>query len=97
MIDLEHEKPVLLSKSGRVINPSNPPHTSSIWRWASSGVRGGIRLETVRVGGRVYTSREAIFRFIARLNAPRDCRPAQPEPPSTRAQRAVERCKAIGV
>ncbi|NUP96415.1 MAG: DUF1580 domain-containing protein [Planctomycetaceae bacterium] len=37
-------------------------------RWALHGVR-GVRLETVRIGGSVYTSREALSRFIERTNA----------------------------
>ena len=36
---------------------------STVWRWATRGV-GGIRLETVKVGGRKLTSRQAIGRFI---------------------------------
>ncbi len=47
------------------------PHVSSIWRWSTRGVR-GIRLETVQVGGRRFTSREALERFIARTTAARD-------------------------
>ncbi len=36
-------------------------------RWAKRGLR-GIVLETIRLGGTVYTSREATQRFIQRLN-----------------------------
>ncbi|MCH8823739.1 MAG: DUF1580 domain-containing protein [Planctomycetes bacterium] len=44
-------------------------HPSAIWRWCRKGIRtagaGGtrVRLEHVRLGGRIYTSAEAISRF----------------------------------
>jgi hypothetical protein len=44
------------------------PAASTVWRWAREGVR-GVTLETVRVGGRRFTSAEAVRRFIDRLNA----------------------------
>jgi hypothetical protein len=47
------------------------PNASTIWRWHRSGVK-GVRLETVVVGSRRYTSREAIQRFIERTTAAAD-------------------------
>jgi hypothetical protein len=40
-----------------------PPHPSTVWRWIAQGV-GGRRLGTVRIGGRTYTSKEALARFV---------------------------------
>lgn len=37
---------------------------STVWRWAERGIK-GIRLETVRIGRKKMTSRQAISRFIA--------------------------------
>jgi len=37
---------------------------STVWRWAERGV-GGVKLETVRIGGKKMTSRQALSRFIA--------------------------------
>jgi len=39
------------------------PHASSIWRWMTKGCR-GVRLEHVRVGRRVVTTREALEVFF---------------------------------
>ena len=50
-------------RTGRV------PATSTMWRWCLKGVRGGIRLESFRVGGRAYTTPAAIERFIERTSA----------------------------
>jgi hypothetical protein len=43
-----------------------PVSPATLWRWASSGLR-GVRLETCRVGGTRCTSLEALARFFAAL------------------------------
>lgn len=35
-------------------------------RWCRNGLRDGTRLEAIKVGGRWYSSREAVRRFLAR-------------------------------
>ncbi|MFN7590324.1 MAG: DUF1580 domain-containing protein [Planctomycetota bacterium] len=45
-----------------------PLHRSAPYRWARQGIR-GIRLPTVRIGGRRYTSEEAIAWWTAALTA----------------------------
>src|SRR4051812_48707200 len=42
-------------------------HTSTIWRWTKRGIR-GVKLETIRIGGRTYTSTEALSRFFLVLS-----------------------------
>jgi len=37
---------------------------TTLWRWTMRGV-GGVRLEHLRIGGRVVTSKQAITRFVA--------------------------------
>jgi hypothetical protein len=39
------------------------PDQSSVTRWCTRGV-GGVKLESVRIGNRLVTSRQAITRFI---------------------------------
>ena len=53
---------------------------ASLHRWRLHGVR-GIKLETIRIGGLRYTSREAIVRFIDAQNAVPESREAAPESP----------------
>jgi hypothetical protein len=67
MISIFSESLVRLSAAGRHLpgNPSLP----TLWRWHSRGVR-GVRLETVALGGRRYTSREALERFVSALSSP---------------------------
>ena len=45
------------------------PHASTVHRWRSVGVRGGIRLEALLVGGKWMTSVEAIRRFFLAATA----------------------------
>jgi hypothetical protein len=54
------------------LRDDRPVAPSTLWRWATAGLR-GIRLETIRVGGATCTSREALGRFLDALNG----RPAQ--------------------
>lgn len=42
---------------------ANRPSLPTLWRWILRGTK-GIRLESVRIGGRRYTSVEAIARFM---------------------------------
>ncbi|TWU08386.1 DUF1580 domain-containing protein [Stieleria varia] len=49
--------------------PGRRPHVSTIWRWHRNGVR-GVRLEAVRVGRSVITSKQAVTRFLIHLNPP---------------------------
>jgi hypothetical protein len=67
MINIGSEQLRLLTKASADVPGS--PHTSTLIRWALRGLR-GVRLETVLIGGRRYTSVEAIERFLARLNEP---------------------------
>ena len=48
--------------------PGRGVNVSTIWRWVTRGVK-GIRLETVTIGGRRFTSREALERFTAATTA----------------------------
>jgi hypothetical protein len=64
MIDMSAEDLILLKESPAHV-PGRRPHIATVYRWAFSG-----QLETLKIGGRLYTSREAIGRFIDRCNGP---------------------------
>jgi hypothetical protein len=70
-IDIQAEHVLTLREAPGVL-PSlrrgRPIHISTIYRWASRGVR-GVRLETGRLGRTLVTSREALQRFADRLAA----------------------------
>jgi Protein of unknown function (DUF1580) len=62
MIDVFKERLVRLSHAAQHL--PGRPHRSSLDRWTRVGVR-GRQLETVLIGGRRYTSLEALARFVA--------------------------------
>lgn len=62
LLTLEEAARLFPGKGGRIL------HISTVFRWATKGAK-GVLLESIRVGGKRYTSREALQRFIDRQNA----------------------------
>ena len=52
------------------LRSGRPLHATTLWRWATAGLR-GVKLETVQVGGVRVTSAKALPRFFAQLSC--DC------------------------
>jgi len=72
MIDLTTEQVVSLSEATKKLprrRGGKRPHVATLYRWAVRGVR-GIKLETLRVGGTLCTSLEALQRFCERCTDP---------------------------
>lgn len=67
MIDVTSDSIMTLSQAARQL--PDRLHVSTLHRWANRGIR-GVRLEVVRLGGRVYTSAEALQRFAQQLSQP---------------------------
>ena len=70
MIDIDNEDLIRVPTEATKYIPGRP-NPATVWRWYKRGVR-GVRLETAVVGGRRYTSRQAIQRFIDRCTAAAD-------------------------
>jgi hypothetical protein len=71
-------------RAGKRIN------VSTLWRWATTGVR-GVKLETIMAGGTRATSLEAIERFFEELTLQADGgQVPAPQPPSLTAARRKE-------
>ena len=62
-------KETIIPLSAVMASFSNRPHSSTVWRWTIRGVA-GVKLETVRIGHAVFTSEEAVARFLHRINSP---------------------------
>lgn len=67
MIDIEKEALISLQDACKFVKKltggaRNPCH-SVLWRWCCRGQR-GIRLEHLRIGGKIFTSEAAISRFL---------------------------------
>jgi Protein of unknown function (DUF1580) len=65
MIDFTIERLIEIKEAPSFI--PGKPHLASVYRWFGKGVR-GVKLETALVGGRRFTSREAVQRFVDRLS-----------------------------
>jgi hypothetical protein len=69
MIDPSRETLIAFAELARRIPPTRrgrPVSVSTVWRWATRGVR-GVRLESLRLPSRSVTSQEAFGRFIDAL------------------------------
>lgn len=62
------------------------PHVSTLHRWANEGL-GGVRLEAFKLGGRRFTTLEALHRFFEKTNPG----PRPVPPPSRRTARELDR------
>jgi len=60
VIDIRTEELLTLSAAASLL--PGRPSISTMWRWRTKGAR-GRRLESVTLGGKVYTSAEALQRF----------------------------------
>ncbi len=81
LIELSAIPRILPGRNGKRLAPS------TVWRWSNEGCRtpdgGRVKLEVVRIGGRTMTTREALQRFVERLNE----RPSEAPPVRTPAER----------
>jgi hypothetical protein len=74
MIDLATHRVVKLAHATKFVPQlrDKPVHPSTLFRWATHGVRADdgtiVRLETIRVGRTLCTSAEAIQAFCQRLS-----------------------------
>lgn len=82
MIDISSETLLTFSEASKRL--PGRPHVSTLHRWRLRGVR-GIKLESCLVGGKRYTSHEAVQRFSAATTAAADGAVAQSRPSRQRA------------
>ncbi len=72
MIDIRSHKLIALSKAARSCPPSGRSvHPHTLYRWHKYGRR-GIRLECVMIGGKLYTTEDALFDFLELTNRRRE-------------------------
>jgi hypothetical protein len=94
MLNLSDETIVSLSDATKLLprrRAGKRPHISCLYRWARHGFR-GIRLEVIRVGGTLCTSREALERFIEQTTAADPLiQQTSPNDSRTQGRDAVER------
>jgi len=91
MIDTQSE--TLVPINAAPMHVPTRPHVATVWRWIQRGVR-GVKLDTVLIGGKRYTSTEAIARFIGGTTAASDPTPTSTTPSRSKAREAeIERAE----
>jgi hypothetical protein len=105
MIDLAAEKLISLNEAARLIPPARKGrrcHPSTLHRWALRGVN-GIQLEHYQTPRRIFTTREAVQRFLEALTpnpAGGGEQTKTPRSPAARAQahrKAEQRLERVGI
>lgn len=87
-----------LTQAGRHWPLREPPSVCTVIRWATKGVgKERVRLETIKVGGRRYTSRAALARFVARLTGGVDASADRSHERSQTYQDAEDECLRAGL
>lgn len=103
-INLETEMVVRLTEATKILPPRNGKRIAicTLWRWCRKGLR-GVRLEYVRIGRNIATSRQALNRFFTALaeadppieSPPQTPRPINLRPTSKARQRMLEEADQI--
>lgn len=105
MIDLANHQLIRLGEVPEHLPPApgkRRMHPSTPFRWATRGIRAAdgttVLLETVKVGGALYTSREALQAFAERLSPAAACSSPAVTGITRRASTAAAReCDSLGL
>ncbi len=90
MIDLSSEHVFPVKDAPKHI--PGRPSSAAVWRWVLYGLR-GVKLESALIGGRRFTSTEAVQRFADARTAAADGRPA-PSRTGKQRQAAIRKAEA---
>jgi hypothetical protein len=97
-MDIFTEERLGLAAAAAIVPPARNgrrTHISTILRWILQGAKAPdgqrVRLEAARIGGRWFTSREALERFSRALTPATDLPPATAPRTPTARQRASDR------
>lgn len=74
-MDLANEQLIPFSEAREAFPGRKRVGLATLHRWRLRGVRGGVVLETMVVGGQRFTSVEAIARFVAAMNRSEQSQP----------------------
>jgi Protein of unknown function (DUF1580) len=94
MIDITKDEVLSLGQLARRLPKlqGNSVNISTCWRWAKLGV-GGHKLETIRIGGRTFTTWTAYLAFAAAVAGGKATAPAPATP--ERARRRIRDAETV--
>jgi hypothetical protein len=91
MIDLGSEKPIPIQEAAELLGVC----FTSAWRWLTSGVKSKdgivVKLRAGRIGGKWYTSTQALQEFQLALTPQSDIPPPPVHRPASKRQRESEK------
>lgn len=87
-IDIQSDRILTFQEAARSL--PGTPHLSTLHRWRLKGIR-GVRLKSCLIGGKRYTSREALQQFVDATSAATDRRISPPQMPLTIRARPHDR------
>ena len=90
MLDIEQEDLITMEEAAKRLPKSKrgPVHEKTVAKWCRDGVE-GVRLESVKIGSRRMTSKEACLRFFSALtNGPE---PVQTTVPNSKRSESVKK------
>ena len=90
MIDIQTETVVPIAEAPQHI--PGRPSLATVWRWVLNGTRAAGKLESILIGGRRFTSVEAIQRFAQQSTAAADG-DATPVRTCKQRERAIEQAE----
>lgn len=88
-IDISAESLLTVAEAAKTL--PGRPHVATVWRWIYKGCR-GVKLATICVGGRRFTSKEALERFVEASTAVANGEPV-PARTAKQRQRAIEQAE----
>jgi hypothetical protein len=91
-IDLGRESLLTLNQAGKLLPDGARPSSCTWWRWATRGVK-GVVLETIQIGNRKFTTREALQRFADQLSGKGNGGRTATSRTASQSDRAVERAE----
>lgn len=68
-IKIGEEHLLTYGEAAKLLPKGSRPSYSTFWRWCNRGIR-GVKLETVLVGGKRFTTAAAMQRFCDALSSP---------------------------
>ena len=96
MIDVGEENLITMSEAGHLLAKrlklTKPPHASSLWRWREKGLLDGLK-----VAGKIYTSVEAIDRFLSNCCEGKRTRARLSPARNSAIAKARRKCEAAGI
>ena len=94
--EISNEQARTFNEAARFLPGNHRPAYSTWWRWWRKGIR-GVRLQTILIGGRRYTTQKFVEDFIAEVTARANGEQFSTRTPRRRAKNIEAAERELGV